>query len=69
MPALRPIVREPRTSGERADATVFAIRQRFTPRAPDAHPGLLFTTDSAGMKVKPGLNGGFINPPKNSKFR
>lgn len=69
MPALRPIIHEPRSTVEREAGAVLAVTEALTPTAPHAHPGLLMTTESAGTKLKGGLGGGFFNPASNKAFR
>lgn len=69
MAALRPIVREPRSTSERSEAEVFAIHNALVPVGPTAHPGLLFTTEGAGVQIKGQLRGGFFNPPSNKKYK
>lgn len=69
MPALRPIIHEPRSVPEREAATVLGLQEALVPLAPNAHPGLLMTTESAGTKLKGGLGGGFFNPPTNKSFK
>lgn len=69
MAALRPIVREPRSSSERMEAARLYIEERSKPIAPSSHPGALFTTEGAGLQLKPALNGGVYSPTNNSKVR
>lgn len=69
MAALRPIVREPRSSSERMEAARFYIEEHSKPLAPSAHPGALFTTEGAGVQIKGALGGGVYSPTNNSKVR
>ena len=69
MGALRPIIREPRSIVETREAGELFIHSRMLQEGPSAHPGALFTTESAGTQIKPQLGGGIFNPVKNNKYR
>lgn len=70
MAAIRPIIREPRSSQERSEAAELFIHERMKAVGPTAHPGILMTVPAvAGVQVKGQLGGGFFNPPSNRKFK
>jgi len=69
MPATRPIIREPRGTSELMEAAAFSIQERLKPLAPSMHPGMLFTSEGAGVPIKPALGGGAYSPVTNAKMK
>lgn len=69
MAKIRPIIREPRTTVETREAAGLFIHERMKPEGVSAHPGQLFTTESAGTQVKAPLGGGAFNPVSNKKYK
>lgn len=69
MGALRPIIREPRSTVESREAAELFIHERVGfAEAPSAPLNAMFTTDGAGVPLKGALGGGVFNPVRNNKF-